>query len=82
MVLDITDKTGVEDVDSLAGVGEAVVANEAMGEVEEGSRSTAVERELVKPTVVEVEVVVVVVVIVVEGAMPACSELTVTEIVL
>ena len=81
MVLDITDKTGVEDVDSLAGVGEAVVANEAMGEVEEGSRSTAVERELVKPTVVEVEVVVVVV-IVVEGAMPACSELTVTEIVL
>ena len=67
----------MEDVDGPTGVGEAVVANEAMGEVEEGSRSTAVERELVKPTVV-----VVVVVVVVEGAMPACSELTATEIVL
>ena len=63
----------MEDVDGPTGVGEAVVANEAMGEVEEGSRSTAVERELVKPTVV---------VVVVEGAMPACSELTATEIVL
>ena len=73
--LGITDKTGVEDVDCPTGVGEAVVANEAIGEVEEGSRSTAVERELVKPTVVEV-------VVVVEGAMPACSELTATEIVL
>ena len=72
--LGITNKTGVEDVDGSTGVDEAVVANEAMGEVEEGSRSTAVERELVKPTVV--------VVVVVEGAMPACSELTATEIVL
>ena len=43
-----------------------MAANEAMGEVEEGSRSTAVENELVKPMVV------------VEGAMPACSE-SVTE---
>ena len=41
-----------------------MAANEAMGEVEEGSRSTAVENELVKPMVV----------VVVEGAMPACSE--------
>ena len=65
-------KITTEDVDSPdlleegVGVGEAVATREAMGEVEEG---TAVEKELVKPTVV------------VEGAMPACSE-TVTEILL
>jgi preprotein translocase subunit SecE len=46
-----------------------------MVEVEEGSRSTAVENELVKSTVL------VVVVVAVVGAMPACSELTVSEIV-
>lgn len=52
------------------GVGEAVATNEAVREVKEGSRSTAaVEKELIKPTVV------------VEGAMPACSE-TVTVILL
>lgn len=54
---------------------EAVAASEAMVGVEEGSRSTAVEKELVKSTVL------VVVVVAVEGAMPACSELTVSEIV-
>lgn len=74
--LEITGKTGLEDVDS-PGVGEAVAANEAMGEVEEGSRSTAVEKELVKPTVVVVRGVLVEVVV--EGATIACSE-TVTEI--
>ena len=65
--LEITDKTEVVDRAGLPevvgmGVGETV-ATEAMGEVEEGSSSMAVEKELGKPMeVVE------------EGAMVACSE--------
>ena len=52
----ITDKIRLEDVDSPWSPG-AVVASEATVEVGEGSRSTAVEKELIKPTVAVVVVV-------------------------
>ena len=59
------DKTEV--VDRAEGVGEPVATAEAMRDVEEGSSSIAVGKELVKPKEV-----------VDEAAMAACSE-TVTE---